>query len=342
MNYDFLPSVTYVIKNRYCTESNNLFKTEFYSKNSLESRNDAIRFIENYLEIITNEGLIHIESDFILASAIKNINTDICIPNKNNYDRLKIFNQETILIIPNETIFPFGITLSFKLTENFGDLKKDKEYELFSLKKTNETDYSEQLNNLINEYQLLKQLGYNADNKISLTKKSFSNLTIKQKTFEILDTPFLWNNETRQFFVNNVTNEDSLLDSLYERLFQHEKYNYVHFLETNCPKKIEKNIYTMLHGKGGLLFLGYHPENLTESILSDEEILDYYDFLNKICDKDKYLHKNINLQIFSFDDFPILAISVFPLNDESRKNNAYNPNKVFVLQNNRFIKMKNN
>ena len=53
-------------------------------------------------------------------------------------------------------------------------------------------------------------------------------------------------------------------------------------------------------------------------------------------------HKNINLQIFSFNDFPVLAITVFPLNEESKKSHAYNPDKIFVLQNNRFIKMKDN
>ncbi|WP_312351099.1 hypothetical protein, partial [Empedobacter sp.] len=48
----------------------------------------------------------------------------------------------------------------------------------------------------------------------------------------------------------------------------------------------------------------------------------------------------VNLQIFSFNDFPVLAITVFPLNEESKKSHAYNPDKIFVLQNNRFIKMK--
>ncbi len=150
----------------------------------------------------------------------------------------------------------------------------------------------------------------------------------------------MWNNPTRQFFINNISNREFILDCLYDHLFHYQDFDYDQFLEKNCPKEIEKNIYAMLHDQGGLLFIGYHPENLTESIMSDVELINYYNLLDANFSQDEYLYKNINLQIFSFNDFPVLAITVFPLNEESKKNHAYNPDKIFVLQNNRFIKMK--
>jgi len=83
----------------------------------------------------------------------------------------------------------------------------------------------------------------------------------------------LWNNPTRQFFINNISNREFILDCLYDHLFHYQDFDYDQFLEKNCPKEIEKNIYAMLHDQGGLLFIGYHPENLTESIMSDIELI---------------------------------------------------------------------
>ena len=340
MYKDSLSTITYVIRTRFCTKTTDTHKTEFNSNNSIENRINAFNFLENYLEIISNEGLIKIESDFIHSNAIERVNTEISVPNENNYKRLKLFNQEAILIIPNESIFPYGITLSFKVNETIGTIQKDKEYEIFSLKNLTASNYSEQLNNLINEYHLLKHSSYAKENSNELNKQSFSNLSLSEDVFHILDTPFLWKNVTRQFFVNNISIKNSLLNCLYERLFHYEEFDYVNFLEKNCPKEIEKNIYAMLHGQGGLLYVGYHPENLTESIMSDLELVNYYHLLDTTFSKDEFLYKNINLQIFNFNDFPVLAITVFPLNEESKKNHAYNPDKIFVLQNNRFVKMK--
>lgn len=268
----------------------------------------------------------------------------INFPNGNNYKRLKLINQEAIFIILNETTFPFGISLSYKFNKDYVDsnIVKDKEYEIFAYKNLGEIDFSAQLNNLVNEYQLLSSLGYSIRNSIQLYKPDLTNLSVNKTRFRIIDTPFLWENKTRQFFVNNISNHEFILEYLYDHLFHYHKFDYVKFLEKNCPKEIEKNIYAMLHAQGGLLFVGYHPENLTESIMSDVELINYYNLLDSTFSKDKYLYKNVHLQIFSFNDFPVLAITVFPLNEESKKNHAYNPDKIFVLQNNRFIKMKDN
>ena len=343
MHKNILSTITYVVKTRFCTSSKEFQTTEFNSDNGLKNRLDAFSFLENYIEIISNEGLLQIESNFIQPKAIDRINTEINFPNENNYKRLKLVNQEAIFITPNETIFPYGISLSFVLNEDFDTLKKDNEYEIYSLKNFEQINYSEQLNHLIIEYKLLKNLGFEEQiDAIKLNKNLFSNFDIKADHFEILDTPFLWNNSTRQFFINNISNREFILDCLYDHLFHYQDFDYVQFLEKNCPKEIEKNIYAMLHGQGGLLFVGYHPENLTESIMSDVELINYYNLLDANFSQDEYLYKNINLQIFSFNDFPVLAITVFPLNEESKKNHAYNPDKIFVLQNNRFIKMKDN
>ena len=341
MHKNILSTITYVVKTRFCTSSKEFQTTEFNSDNGLKNRLDAFSFLENYIEIISNEGLLQIESNFIQPKAIDRINTEINFPNGNNYKRLKLVNQEAIFITPNETIFPYGISLSFVLNEDFDTLKKDNEYEIYSLKNFEQINYSEQLNHLIIEYKLLKNLGFEEQiDAIKLNKNLFSNFDIEDNHFEILDTPFLWNNSTRQFFINNISNREFILDCLYDHLFHYQDFDYVQFLEKNCPKEIEKNIYAMLHGQGGLLFVGYHPENLTESIMSDVELINYYNLLDANFSQDEYLYKNINLQIFSFNDFPVLAITVFPLNEESKKNHAYNPDKIFVLQNNRFIKMK--
>lgn len=341
MHKNILTTITYVVKTRFCKESKEFQTTEFNSDDSLKNRLDALNFLENYVEVISNEGLLQIESNFIQPKAIDRINTEISFPNENNYKRLKLFNQEAIFIIPNETTFPYGISLSFKVNEDIGTIKKNTEYELFSYNKSSQINYSKQLNNLINEYKLLKNLGFEEQiNAIKLNKNLFYHLVIKDDNFKILDTPFLWNNRTRQFFINNISNHEFILDCLYDHLFHYQDFDYVNFIEKNCPKEIEKNIYAMLHSKGGLLFIGYHPENLTESIMSDVELINYYNLLDTTFSKDEFLYKNINLQIFSFNDFPVLAITVFPLNEESKKNHAYNPDKIFVLQNNRFIKMK--
>ncbi|MBY0066772.1 hypothetical protein [Empedobacter falsenii] len=341
MHKNILSTITYVIKTRFCTSSKEFQTTQFNSDNGLKNRLDAFNFLENYIEIISNEGLLQIESNFIQPKAIDRINTEINFPNENNYKRLKLVNQEAIFITPNETIFPYGISLSFVLNEDFDSLKKDNEYEIYSLKNYEQINYSEQLNSLINEYKLLKNLGFEKQiDAIKLNKNLFSNFAIKDDYFKIFDTPFLWNNLTRQFFINNISNNEFILDCLYDHLFHYQDFDYVQFLEKNCPKEIEKNIYAMLHGQGGLLFVGYHPENLTESIMSDVELINYYNLLDANFSQDEYLYKNINLQIFSFNDFPVLAITVFPLNEESKKNHAYNPDKIFVLKNNRFIKMK--
>lgn len=343
MHKNILSTITYVVKTRFCTSSKEFQTTEFNSDNGLKNRLDAFSFLENYIEIISNEGLLQIESNFIQPKAIDRINTEINFANGNNYKRLKLVNQEAIFIAPNETIFPYGISLSFVLNEDFDTLKKDNKYEIYSLKNSEQINYSEQLNNLINEYKLLKKIGFEEQiDAIKLNKNPFSNFDINADHFEILDTPFLWNNPTRQFFINNISNREFILDCLYDHLFHYQDFDYVQFLEKNCPKEIEKNIYAMLHGQGGLLFVGYHPENLTESIMSDVELINYYNLLDANFSQDEYLYKNINLQIFSFNDFPVLAITVFPLNEESKKSHAYNPDKIFVLQNNRFIKMKDN
>lgn len=50
--------------------------------------------------------------------------------------------------------------MSFVLNEDFDTLKKDNEYEIYSLKNSEQINYSEQLNHLIIEYKLLKNLGF--------------------------------------------------------------------------------------------------------------------------------------------------------------------------------------
>lgn len=336
-------SLTYVVKTRFNTIDNTIHATEFTSDNSLKNRSEAFNFIENYIEIITNEGLIQIESDYIYSKAINRTNCEISKPNDTNCKRLKLFNQEAIHLIPNETIFPVGISVSYKYNNDNKTLgiDKDKEYEIFAYKNLSQINYSEQLNHLINEYQLLRHIGHTTLGYTQLYKSDLHNLSLNYTRFKILDTPFLWVNETRQYFVNNTSNDNCLLDCLCDRLLHHDDFNYVYFVEKNCPKEIEKNIYALLHSDGGLLFVGYHPENLTESIMSDIDLVNYYHLLDDTFSKDEYLYKNINLQIFSFNDFPVLAITVFPLNNESKIHRAYNPDKIFVLRDNQIIKMKN-
>ena len=160
MHKNILSTITYVVKTRFCTSSKEFQTTQFNSDNGLKNRLDAFNFLENYIEIISNEGLLQIESNFIQPKAIDRINTEINFPNENNYKRLKLVNQEAIFITPNETIFPYGISLSFVLNEDFDTLKKDNEYEIYSLKNSEQINYSEQLNHLIIEYKLLKNLGF--------------------------------------------------------------------------------------------------------------------------------------------------------------------------------------
>ena len=116
MHKNILSTITYVVKTRFCTSSKEFQITEFNSDNGLKNRLDAFSFLENYIEIISNEGLLQIESNFIQPKAIDRINTEINYPNGNNYKRLKLVNQEAIFITPNETIFPYGISLSFVVT----------------------------------------------------------------------------------------------------------------------------------------------------------------------------------------------------------------------------------
>ncbi|WP_313386450.1 hypothetical protein [Chishuiella sp.] len=337
MNKKTLPPLTYIVQTRFCELSQENLKTEFNDHNILVSRKKAFEFINNYLEIITNDGLIKIDSNTINKKAINKINFDISEPKKDNYNFLKLLNQENIVIIPNKNVFPLGITLSFKINTSYSE---NIEHEIFSLEEIDTNKYTKQLNNLIKEYSILNELNYNLENiKVLIKKQSYEALNLKNESSYILDTPFNWQHYARQIFLNKVFDEEFHFRNLYEHLINHKKYNYVSFLEENCTQEIEENIYSMLHDKGGILFVGYHPDNFIESVLSDQEIKNYYKILHTNFSKDRFLYKNINLEIIDYDDFLVLCIIVYPLNEESKLSNAYNPDKIFIRQNNKIIKI---
>lgn len=332
--------IIYEVKTRFLSEGNRFQKKEFKTNDALTNRIQAFQFIETYLEVITNEGLIEISSNLINQNAIQQTNKEISISSEVNFEKLKLFNQETIAFIPNKEIFPEGISVSFKLTQDFENFKKDKVYEIFNLRSPQDINFNLQINNLILENLLLKKLGYNLEElEVSMEKELLPNFKIKQKSFSILDTPFQWNNILKQIFINKLHDESLSYKLIYEHLTHPEKYDYVNYLEENCLIEIEENIYALLHGVGGFLFIGYHPENLVESVMSDTDILDYYHLLDFIFSKDKYLYKNISLNIINYEDFAVLAVSVYPLNKESKKQHAYNRDKIFVRQNNQIVRL---
>lgn len=332
--------ITYEVKTRRLKESNRFHRTEFKANDALTNRMLAFQFIETYLEVITNEGLIQLSSNLINKNAIDQTNEELAIKNEDNFERLKFFNQETIAFVPNEELFPEGITVSFKLTEDFKGFEKGKEYEIFSLRNPTEINYSLQIENLILENSLLKKIGYTINElEVLIQKELLPHINIKPKEFLILDTPFQWNNIVKQIFINKLYDENLSYNLIYEHLTHPEKYDYVNYLEENSVIEIEENIYTLLHDRGGFLFVGYNPENLVESFMSDEDILDYYHLLNFIFSKDKYLYKNISLNIINYEDFAVLAIGVYPLNKESKKKYAYNRDKIFVKKNNQIVKL---
>ena len=160
MNDNYSLSIFYEIKTRSYNKNDKFQITEFKSNNALENRQEAFRFIENYLEVITNEGLIQISSNLINQNAIQQTNFEISTPDEDNFEKLKLFNQETIAFIPNEDLFPDGISVSYRLTEDFEDLKKDNKYEIFNLKSPQDINYTLQINNLISENIVLKKAGY--------------------------------------------------------------------------------------------------------------------------------------------------------------------------------------
>lgn len=339
MNKILLPFVTYIVRTRLCENSNEIHETKFSDYNMLKARKKAFEFIENYIEIITNQGLITIDSNTINKIAINKINNSLSEPNDDNYNSLKLLNQENIVIIPNKNVFPKGITLSFKINKSVQN-SDETEYEIFSLKNSSENKYEIQLKNLIKEYSIFNEFGYNLENhKVLIEKKNYKILNLKNKKNYIINTPFNWKHFTTQIFLNKVYDKDFHAKNLYEHLINHKKYNYVSFLEENCKQEIEENIYSMLHENGGVLFVGYHPDNFIESVMSDQEIYDYYSTLHYIFSKDKYLYKNINLDIIDYKDFLVLCIIVFPLNEESKLSNAFNPDKIFIRQNNKIIKI---
>ena len=55
MTNQFLSSITYIVRTRFCEETQEFQKTEFSSDNSLAARNNAFKFIESYLEIYVYE-----------------------------------------------------------------------------------------------------------------------------------------------------------------------------------------------------------------------------------------------------------------------------------------------
>jgi len=340
MNDNYSLSIIYEVKTRSNNKSDKFQITEFKSSDALKSRQEAFRFIENYLEVITNEGLIQISSNLINQNAIQQTNFEISTPDEDNFEKLKLFNQETIAFIPNADLFPDGISVSFKLNQDFEGLKKDKKYEIFNLKAPQDINYTLQINNLISENKLLKKAGYKISKlEVSMSKELLPSFKIKPKNFLIIDTPFQWNNIIKQVFINKLYDENLSYSLIYEHLINSEKYDYVNFLEENCLVEIEKNIYALLHERGGFLFIGYHPENLVESVMCDDDIMDYYHLLNFIFSKDKYLYKNISLNIINYEDFAVLAVSVYPLNEESKKQQAYNGDKIFVRLNNKIVRL---
>lgn len=339
MTNQFLSSITYIVKTRFCEETQEFQQTEFSSDNSLAARNNAFKFIESYLEIIANEGLVQISSDIINSHAIKRFNKTILKPSNRTYKRIKLFNQDIISIIPNQKIFPKGIRLSFRINSP-SENDDFEEFEIFSFQKPNHTIINQQLNHLILEYSFLNYMGYHIEDEIVISKNQFITLSIEPAEFKIIDTPFEWKNETRKFSIDYLTNKHLFYDGLQHRLVHHEMYQYISFLERNCIEEIEKNVYSMLHSTGGLLFIGFHPENIVESAMSNEEIMDYYQYLNHSFSQDKYLFKNIYFDLINYQDFSVLAIVVYPLNQESKKRHAYNRDKIFVRQNNKFFKIK--
>ena len=339
MTNQFLSSITYIVRTRFCEETQEFQKTEFSSDNSLAARNNAFKFIESYLEIIANEGLVQISSDIINSHAIKRFNKTILKPSNRTYKRIKLFNQEVISIIPNQKIFPKGIRLSFRINLPLEN-EKNEEFEIFSFQKPNHTIINQQLNHLILENTFLNYMGYHIDEEIVISKNEFKTLSIEPVEFKIIDTPYKWENETRRFSIDYLTDKHLFHDGLQHRLSHHEMYHYISFLERNCIEEIEKNVYSMLHSTGGLLYIGYHPENIVESAMNNEEIIDYYQYLNHTFSQDKYLFKNIYFDLINYLDFPVLAIVVYPLNLESKKRHAYNRDKIFVRQNNTFFKIK--
>ena len=338
MNIENISTLTYIVKTRFCNNNNTFQETEFSSDNSLDARRQAIQFMENYLEIIANEGLLKLSSELLNPKAIHRVNRILSKPDAENYTKIKLFNNEAISIIPQNTIFPAGISLSFKISS---DCNEENEYEILSYQKVKHSNFEKQLNNLILEHQCLENLNIDlSENEIELDKSQFVTLNLVQDEFKILETPFSWSEKSRQFQIDHLYDKDSMINGLYERLFNYESYDYVNFLETNNLDEIEKIVYALFHGRGGLIYVGYHPENLIESILSDVEVLDYIDYLNHVFSQDKYLYKNVKFEIFNYNDFPVLAIIVLPLNEASKQLHAYDPNKVFVRQNNMILKIE--
>jgi hypothetical protein len=333
-------TLRYIVKTRLCNIENTLQQTEFTSDNEFEARVNAFEFIENYLEIIANEGLLKISSKLLNSKVVHQVNRVLSKPNLNNFTKLKLYNHETISIIPNDKIFPNGISLSFRIDngENRGE-----EFEIFSYRKMSHAIIETHLNNLIVENDFLKQLNNDLSNhEISFDRNQFVTLNISKESFTILETPFLWNDESRQFQIDYFYNEDTIINGLYERLTNHEAYHYVNFIESNNIEEIEKVIYALFHADGGLIYIGYHPDSLIESVLSDQEALDYIDYLNHVFSRDEFLFKNVKLEVINYNDFPVISMIIFPLNEFSKKLQAYDKSKIFVRQNNMILKVENN
>lgn len=327
MNQNLHPNYYYKTKTQ--VDSKNLFTQNIFEhENIFEARHAAFRFVAHLLEILFEENKLTFESNVLHPQQIEAIFSEMKNDNLSFKDFLNDSRFLAIDLIPDQIQFPNGIELFF--------VANGQEYLIQSYRNPKHIQFGKIIENLRFEYHCFLKEGYNIQSDEIHIKPEMLKCCNQKEEIAIINTHYGWNSPIRILGINLIYNSDAYTDKIIE-LMVNPNFEEIAFLESWKWKEIKTNILSLYHTKGGILFMGYHPENFTEHIIHPSEIDDTIESLNHYIHNNFDFKDSIQVKKINFQGFDIIAIIVFPISQNNYKKLIENNHPIYSRTNDKII-----
>lgn len=292
----------------------------FENENIFEARHAAFRFVAHLLEILFEANKLTFESKVLHPTQVEAIIHEMKNDNFSFPDFLNDSRFLAIDLIPDTIQFPNGIELFF--------VANDQEYLIQSYRQPKDIQFTQIIENLRFEYHCFLKEGYNLHSEEISIKTDMLKCCNHKEEISIINTYYGWNSPIRILGINLLYNSQAYTDKIIE-LMMNPNFEEIAFLESWKWKEIKTNILSLHHTKGGILFMGYHPENFTEHIIHPTEIEETIASLNEYIKTNLDCKDSIEVRKITFQGFDIIAIIVFPISKNNYKKLIENNRPIY-------------
>jgi len=306
--------------------------TIFKNENIFEARNSAFQYVSNLLEILFEAQKLILSSDILNDYQLQALSIDLEEKNLSFQEFIHDSRFLAINLIPNVTQSPNKIEIYF--------VSDEVEYLIQSYQDPTSINFTEIIDNLRTEYYRFLEAGYNLiPAEVTVDTEQICCCEKKEKV-EILQTDYGWHSPIRILGINLLYNSDAYSDKI-SQLLVNPNFEEIAFLETWNWDEISTNILSLHHTKGGILFMGYHPENFMEHVIPTYELEDTIDKLDIFIQQNLKLSDSAEIKKINFKGFDILAIIVFPISRNNYRNLINSNHPIYIRTDEKIISNKN-